>query len=456
MVNQIVILKWIGYNLTTSEHWRVSYMSDQSNLGDQIKSIVEEAVDTMNFSKLNRDISSTVNSAIHDLRDAFGINNNQDRNRSNQNGSNQKFYQDTSSYQHRNPDTSGYKEAGYQRNQRFDYRTKPTPFDIVTINPRPSGSVSGVVLSGLGIFGSIVLGIAILVCGILGVTLSGTIFFSICVGLSPLFLGSLYMGIKGNHITKRIKRFRFYASRLKGRSYCPIKELANNIGKSDKFVVKDLQKMIALRMFPEGHIDESGTCFILNNETFKQYEAAQESLRQREIEEALQKETKENKTSTSSEKDQKQKKVYASPELEKAITEGKNYIECIQAANQALPGEEITNKLNQLEAITTKIFECVEQHPSQLPEIRKFMEYYLPTTLKLVHAYQEFEAQPVQGDNISTAKGEIMKTLDTINGAFVNLLDSLYEEAAMEVSADISVLETLFAQEGLTGSDFKN
>ncbi len=84
------------------------------------------------------------------------------------------------------------------------------------------------------------------------------------------------------------------------------------------------------------------------------------------------------------------------------------------------------------------------------------MEYYLPTTLKLLEAYKEFDRQPVQGENITTAKKEIEKTLDTINLAFENLLDDLFEDAAMDVSTDISVLNTMLAQEGLTENNLKS
>ncbi len=103
-----------------------------------------------------------------------------------------------------------------------------------------------------------------------------------------------------------------------------------------------------------------------------------------------------------------------------------------------------------------KIFDYVELHPDQLPEIRKFMEYYLPTTLKLLEAYKEFDSQPVQGGNISSAKKKMEKALDTINLAFENLLDNLFEDAAMDISTDISVLNTLLAQEGLTEKDLKS
>ena len=84
------------------------------------------------------------------------------------------------------------------------------------------------------------------------------------------------------------------------------------------------------------------------------------------------------------------------------------------------------------------------------------MDYYLPTTMKLLNAYEELDKQDMQGENIKTAKQEIENTLDTINIAFENLLDSFYKETAWDVSSDISVLKTMFAQEGLTeGNNFQ-
>lgn len=83
------------------------------------------------------------------------------------------------------------------------------------------------------------------------------------------------------------------------------------------------------------------------------------------------------------------------------------------------------------------------------------MQYYLPTTLKLVKAYREFDGQPVQGENVTKVKAEISDTLDTINTAFENLLDSLFQDDVMDISTDISVLETMLAQEGLTEDAFR-
>lgn len=109
-----------------------------------------------------------------------------------------------------------------------------------------------------------------------------------------------------------------------------------------------------------------------------------------------------------------------------------------------------------MEMLVDKIFDRVEQNPASVGDIRKLMEYYLPTTIKLLQAYQDLDAQPVQGENIISSKKEIEKTLDTLNRAFEKLLDDLFQETAWDVSTDISVLHTMLAQEGLTEDGLKN
>lgn len=82
------------------------------------------------------------------------------------------------------------------------------------------------------------------------------------------------------------------------------------------------------------------------------------------------------------------------------------------------------------------------------------MDYYLPTTVKLLDAYKELDAQPIQGENIQKSKKEIEAALDTLSTAFEKLLDSVFKEMAWDVSTDISVLHTVLAQEGLVEDPF--
>ena len=142
-------------------------------------------------------------------------------------------------------------------------------------------------------------------------------------------------------------------------------------------------------------------------------------------------------------------------EAEKVIQKGRGYLAQIRACNDAIPGEEISRKISRIEELTERIFRRVEEEPSTVGDIRRLMEYYLPTTVKLLEAYESLEGQPVEGENIRQSKQEIEKTLDTLNGAFEKLLDSLFQDVAWDVSSDISVLEAMLAQEGLAEEDFK-
>lgn len=137
------------------------------------------------------------------------------------------------------------------------------------------------------------------------------------------------------------------------------------------------------------------------------------------------------------------------------VKEGDEYVRKIHEANDAIPGEEISAKIYRMEMLVDRIFDRVEQKPDTVDDIRKLMEYYLPTTIKLLEAYEELDAQPVQGENIISSKQEIEKTLDTLNTAFEKLLDDLFQDTAWDLSSDISVLNTMLAQEGLTEDGLK-
>ena len=127
----------------------------------------------------------------------------------------------------------------------------------------------------------------------------------------------------------------------------------------------------------------------------------------------------------------------------------------IHEANDKIPGVEISAKISRMELLVDRIFDRVEQNPDSVEDIRKLMDYYLPTTMKLLEAYEELAAQPIQGENIVSSKKEIESTLDTLNVAFEKLLDELFQDTAWDLSSDISVLHTMLAQEGLTEDGLK-
>ena len=94
--------------------------------------------------------------------------------------------------------------------------------------------------------------------------------------------------------------------------------------------------------------------------------------------------------------------------------------------------------------------------PSKLPQLRKFLNYYLPTTLKLLNAYDRMDAAGVSGSNIDGTKGKIEDIMGTICKAFDKQLDALYGEEALDISTDITVLENMLAQEGLGDTPFQS
>ena len=100
--------------------------------------------------------------------------------------------------------------------------------------------------------------------------------------------------------------------------------------------------------------------------------------------------------------------------------------------------------------LVKRIFQRAQTNPEVLPDMKKLMDYYLPMTVKLLTAYADMDAQPVQGETILASKREIEGTLDMLNTAYEKLLDELFMDTALDVSSDISVLNTLLAQEGLT------
>lgn len=181
----------------------------------------------------------------------------------------------------------------------------------------------------------------------------------------------------------------------------------------------------------------------------------QKQLFSNRVEEGLRKRTKvQAEQKKEQRREEKKEAQEISPEIQEMVQEGGRYITSLREANDAIPGEVISAKLDKLELIISKIFESVIRHPEQAGEMKKFMEYYLPTTLKLVNTYREFDGLPVKGENVTTAMTEIERTMDTIIVAFEKLLDDLFQDTAFDVSADISVLEAMFAREGYKESDF--
>ena len=127
----------------------------------------------------------------------------------------------------------------------------------------------------------------------------------------------------------------------------------------------------------------------------------------------------------------------------------------LRRANEAIPDPAMTAKIARLEEISARIFALAKEDPDKKAQLQKFMDYYLPTALKLLNTYAQLSAQDVQGTNITEAKQSIERSMDLLTTAFENQLDKLFASDALDVSADVAALEGMLNLDGLTGSDFK-
>lgn len=361
---------------------------------DDVYKIIDDAVDSMDFRKLNRDINQTMKKAV------FG-----------------------------QAPLDDFKLSEEGRAADKDFAARQTSLSL-PINNRPKGTISGVVTMALGISCASAFVTFGAVAAYFG-SVSAAIVFGVLTGVSAVIAGV------GNGLRLRVKRFRNYVRRMRGHEFYEIKELADESGKSPKYVRKDLGKMIESGMFLEGHIDDSGNWFIGNDSTYEEYLSAKERHQRRQ----------EHPDETKRE-----------DELEAAMRTGEGFLDDMRLAKSGISDEGVISDISGIEDTAAKIFDRVRKKPELLPEIERFMGYYLPTTVKLVNVYKEFESGGADSADVDDAKKEIRETLGSIAQAFDRLLDELYREDAMDVSTDISVLKQMLAKDGLSedGIDVNN
>lgn len=380
-----------------------------SDLEDQIMNTVKNALNAIDFATLKRDFTNKADDTMSKMK-------------------------------------SKIKEYNEKVESKYTEIDKSAKNKIsLYIDKRPTGTVSGILYIVIGSMVSVPLGVLLIIYMLWTSLISGFLVSS-TIGLGILvafFVGSIGLIFRGVNLRKRVRRFKRYVRYLDNKGYCLIEDLANTVRMKNKFVIKDLKRMIELGMFKEAHIDEEKTYLMINDDVYKDYLnlKAQEANRDKQREEQ---EVREEKFNSEGE------------ELRAVIQKGKNYTEEIEVVKNKINNREFILKLDKLRNIVIQILNYIEKNPKKIQEVNKFINHYLPITIKLVNSYKELNEQQVQGENIKTAKNEIEKSIDVINIAFEKLLDDLFEDVALDISTDISVLKTLFTQEGLTDkSDFK-
>ncbi len=397
--------------------------------GENIRDQVQQAVETGNFANLGKNIGDTVNETLNSTvrevnRTVETVGEGVNRVVNGVGDSINRTVNDVSQ--------SLVHKSSYEN--RPQYRRPNSRPDTRLFDPTPKGMVASVVYRAAG-YGAMAF-FLMAMFGAIQEMVNAVSVVPVAV-LAVLAAAAFGFGFYGSRMAGRVKRYRRYVDLVKDKLYCSIHDIAERTGKSERFIVKDLKKMIYLGMFRQAHLDQKETCLIASDEMYDQY-----MLTQKDYEEQQKK--------LEAEKQAEEKKAQETARLGEAaevIEEGKSYVRLIRQCNDEIPGEEMSDKLDRLETLVTRIFDRVEEEPELAPELRKMLSFYLPTTKKLLEAYRDLDKQP-DLSNVAQTKREIETAVDNINEAFEKFLDELFREKAWDIQSDISALHTILKQDG--------
>jgi hypothetical protein len=294
---------------------------DLKNFADRIKHMVRDFVNTGDISRINRDVTITVNSALETAFEEV-------RKAVDSIRAGTRFNEDKSA-------SSFARQPWYPRYGEM----KQQPRQAAKFPHVPVGRVAGILYAVSGGVG----------LGLLGVVTAllfafGTVNLINAVGLAAFFVACVSLEIKGSVIRNRLRRYKKYLGLLDGRTSCMIKELAIYSGHSEKFILKDFRKMISLGMFPQAHIDDEKTLIMLNNEVYERYLAYQAEYKVRKARELEEQESGKKKPATGT-----------GPEIRNAVEEGRKYIRQIREAKFDISNAAVSAKIQRLEGTIGKI-----------------------------------------------------------------------------------------------------
>ena len=227
-------------------------------------------------------------------------------------------------------------------------------------------------------------------------------------------LGCLWAGLRKR---KQASHYRSYLAMIGSHTSISVSALASAAGSSPKQVRDDLSDMLEDGFFPGGFLDLRNDLLVVSGSGLRD------------------------------EPEEKQETPQSPPpqEAENAI------LSEIRAVNDAVENEKLSGQIDRIGVITAKILEYQRSHPDKSPQLHSFLSYYLPTTLKILRAYGQLEDQEVSGENITAAMKRIEGMMDKVVEGFEKQLDQLFQGDAMDITADVEVLERMLAKDGLSG-----
>lgn len=236
------------------------------------------------------------------------------------------------------------------------------------------------------------------------------------------FAGGVAMLVAGQRMKRRSARVARYLAVMGERGYISVEELCTVTGKSRKKIESDLDYMVEKGLLGTGaYLDSGRGIFFRSANAFADYANATA------------------------------KKENVTP---KEANEGyAGALRAIRSANDRIADAVLSEKIDHLETVAGKIFREVEQHPEKQQQAATFLNYYLPTTLKLLDSYAKFEEAGIEGENLSRAQERIEETMDALIKGFDKQLDDLYRNEAMDIDSDIRVMENMLRRDTASVED---
>ena len=290
-----------------------------------------------------------------------------------------------------------------------------------TISPAALGDVvvstaegGGVLMTGTDYVMNTAYNVLGIVSGVLGLVTAGFGWMTAC-GAARMKAG------------RQMGQFADYADSVDYHKGLPVSMLADLTHQKPKKVHKRLQKYIRKGWLNAWLDDKTDTLYL----TAEDYRAAQEALAAQRARPAPQPEQE------------------AAPETPLNLETARRFAKVLEQEQQLMQDAQGAEELAHMQKTTEAICDWLETHPESLPKARRFAEYYIPTTLKLLHTYNDVQGQ--KGDNAESIRRDIAGILHTLNQAYSNLYDNLLSDVALDVSSEIAALQGMLANDGLTG-----
>ena len=228
------------------------------------------------------------------------------------------------------------------------------------------------------------------------------------------------LGLLGAGLLKRrtVHRYRGYLAMIGSHKAVSVSALASATGSAPAKVRDDLEDMLDDGFFPKGFLDYGSDRLVVDGNGLEEAPAPQ-----------------------------------AEPQPAPKAEEENAILAEIRAVNDAVANEKVSAQIDQIGTITAKILDYQRSHPDSAPQLHSFLSYYLPTTLKILRAYGQLESQEVSGENITAAMARIEGMMDKVVEGFEKQLDLLFQGDAMDITADVAVLERMLAKDGLSDQE---